>query len=43
MEEALEWVAGDDTDRYAMLNIYFISNILSMLGFMLYLSVIFMF
>jgi hypothetical protein len=42
MEEALELVQGDP-DKYSIRSLYFIANLLSMTGFMLFLSTIFLF
>eukprot|EP00347_Sterkiella_histriomuscorum_P024468 403331012 len=43
LEEALFLVSGDPVDKYAIKNMYIIINLLSMFGFMVPLSMIFMF
>ena len=42
LEEALEYVS-EDNDTYAIRNLYVIANFLSMVGFTLFLSTIFLF
>lgn len=42
LEEAMELVA-DDTDNYSIRNLYVVANALSMLGFALFISTIFLF
>jgi hypothetical protein len=42
IEEALTLVKGDP-DKYAIRALYLIANLLSMVGFMLFLSIVFLF
>ena len=42
LEEALDYVTGDN-DNYSIRNLYVVSNALSMVGFTLFLSTIFLF